>query len=172
MKYLSFFFFTLFILFACKKDDEPKNLCTNGLKDIGETGVDCGGPCGVCPDNYFPYLSIKWNEKQIAFTNRSFTETDNKWSLKFWNDSIQVNIEIGELLFSDSLYDVTSVNTYATYFGVVYPFTSVYKSSNLAISELVIPDRRVSGFFETKFYRVGFTDTMRVTSGNFNDLPF
>jgi RHS repeat-associated protein len=25
-------------------------LCTNGVKDVGETDVDCGGPCGDCND--------------------------------------------------------------------------------------------------------------------------
>lgn len=172
MKYLALIFFTLFVLFACKKDTDSPDLCTNGYLDIGETGVDCGGPCKACQDTYYPYLSIKLNQQQITFTNKTFTETNNKWSLKFWNDSIQVQMELGETLIKDSLYDIASVNTFMTYFGIVYPLTTPYKPTNLAISDIAIQDRRISGYFSSKFYRAGFMDTMTVSGGNFLDLPF
>lgn len=47
---LSLLFATLFTV-SCSKDDNDDTVatCTDGLQNQGETGVDCGGPCGACP---------------------------------------------------------------------------------------------------------------------------
>lgn len=44
MKQLTLIFLTVFFLMSCEKED----YCTNGLLDIGEESVDCGGSCGEC----------------------------------------------------------------------------------------------------------------------------
>ncbi len=40
------------VMTSCKKSDDNSTkadaLCSNGLKDGDETGVDCGGPCSAC----------------------------------------------------------------------------------------------------------------------------
>ena len=44
----------LSVLFVgCKQDDgDPVDLCSNGVQDPGEQGVDCGGTCtNACPVN-------------------------------------------------------------------------------------------------------------------------
>ena len=37
---------------SCKKDDDPEvDLCSNGVQNAGEEGIDCGGTCSnACPD--------------------------------------------------------------------------------------------------------------------------
>jgi hypothetical protein len=171
MKYLSIIFFILLSILACKKD-EPADTCKNGFLDIGELGVDCGGKCPDCEKVYIPGLSIKLNGAAIPFENRSFTQENNFWYLKFWNDSIQVQVEIGEDIVVDSLYNINSINTFATIDGIIYPLKKPYPSSNVGIIENIVQDSRISGLFEIKLYRNGFTDTMRITSGRFDDLPY
>lgn len=45
------------VVTSCKRDDndpepEPVDLCTNGVQDPGEEGIDCGGTCSnACPVN-------------------------------------------------------------------------------------------------------------------------
>tara|TARA_B100001093_G_scaffold520145_1_gene613116 strand:+ start:2589 stop:4613 length:2025 start_codon:yes stop_codon:yes gene_type:complete len=45
------------VVTSCKRDDndpepEPVDLCTNGVQDPGEQGIDCGGTCSnACPVN-------------------------------------------------------------------------------------------------------------------------
>ncbi len=156
---------------SCKKDP-PVDKCKNGFKDIGEEGVDCGGNCPACVKVYIPGLSLKLNQTPITFDTRSFTQINNLWYLKFSNDSVQVQIEIGQDIVTDSLYDINSFNTFATIDGIIYPLTNQYPSTNVGIMENITSDRRISGLFEAKFYRSGFTDTMRITSGRFDDLPY
>ena len=66
--------------YACKKKDTTTTTtptttatptCSDGIQNQGETGVDCGGPCGACPTNvctgngsatYFPLaVNNQWN---------------------------------------------------------------------------------------------------------------
>ncbi len=35
--------------FVCIQAPPPGPTCSDGVQNQGETGVDCGGPCGVCP---------------------------------------------------------------------------------------------------------------------------
>lgn len=55
MKMLKFMFVALLgvglmtALPSCKKDDDTKATCTDGVQNGNETGVDCGGDCAPCP---------------------------------------------------------------------------------------------------------------------------
>jgi hypothetical protein len=40
--------FFAFILTTCKKEDDNRGTCVDGIQNQGETGVDCGGPCTAC----------------------------------------------------------------------------------------------------------------------------
>lgn len=171
MKNLSIIFLSLFLIISCKKDT-PVDTCTNGFKDIGEENVDCGGNCKPCEKVVIPSLSLKLNNKPISFGTRSFTQENNLWSLKFSNDSIQVQIEVGNTIVTDSLYNVNSINTFASINGIVYPLTISHPTSNIGFLEYLTSEQLVSGLFQVKFYRNGFTDTMRMTSGEFRDISF
>jgi hypothetical protein len=40
----------IFFYSGCSKDDDKTSeTCSDGIQNQGETGVDCGGPCSVCP---------------------------------------------------------------------------------------------------------------------------
>src|SRR5688572_3264083 len=36
---------------GCKKEDTSTPSCSDGIKNQGETGIDCGGPCTACPSS-------------------------------------------------------------------------------------------------------------------------
>jgi hypothetical protein len=42
-------FASVAIISCSKKDDESTGTCSDGIKNQTETGIDCGGPCAVCP---------------------------------------------------------------------------------------------------------------------------
>lgn len=171
MKYLSIIICCLFLFLGCKKKDESKDLCSNGFVDIGETGVDCGGACPECPVVFLPDLRMKLNSTNIPFATRSFTQVNNEWFLNFSNDSIQMQLHIGSIIEVDSNYSLQQANTHATINGISYPLiTSI--NSVCAITEQFVDEEKISGQFNVQFYRNGFVDTMKVTSGEFTHLPY
>ncbi len=175
MKYLSIIFLLLFTLLACNKEEE-KDTCSNGFVDIGETGVDCGGVCPPCPINIFPSVASKFNGAYTSFSTFSFVEDSDIWFLKYQNDTIDVQIRVGDNLFQDSLYTVPSTNSYVlingiNYNGVANPNLN-QPSSTIGISDLDIANQRVTGLFNVIFFRPGTNDTLRVTAGAFSDVSF
>jgi hypothetical protein len=44
--------------YSCDKTDSKTALCNNGIKDGGETDIDCGGPCQACPDAAAMYCTL------------------------------------------------------------------------------------------------------------------
>ena len=54
----------------------PEMTCTDGIKNQGEEGIDCGGPCPICEEEYpgltqiknakefIPIIRINWNTIQ------------------------------------------------------------------------------------------------------------
>ncbi len=170
MKYLSIIFCCLLFFSACKKD-EPKNYCANGFKDIGEVGIDCGGSCDPCEQVFLPDLRIKLNGTTIPFSQRSFTQLNNIWYLNFSNDSIQMQLQIGSQMQADSNYILDDAGSFATINGIQYPLIT-NTNSVCAILEIFPVEQRISGLFNVHFYRSGFLDTMKVTSGEFYHLPY
>ncbi len=62
------YLFLIFMLFSCEGiiDDSSLTLptCEDGVKNQGERGIDCGGPCLACdanPDNYYRLESFMIN---------------------------------------------------------------------------------------------------------------
>ncbi|HLG33744.1 MAG TPA: hypothetical protein VI757_02605 [Bacteroidia bacterium] len=51
LKLTAVIFLITVTIIACNKkdDDNTPNLCTDGIQNQGETGIDCGGPCAPCP---------------------------------------------------------------------------------------------------------------------------
>ena len=49
----------------------PKATCFDGIQNQGETGIDCGGPCGLCPEDIRKSLEIL-SEDFIPTTDNNF----------------------------------------------------------------------------------------------------
>ena len=60
------------LAFGCSKDDdtieEPQISCTDGIQNGNETGVDCGGDCGLCgpPTSGFYFYGVIDGEEVIV----------------------------------------------------------------------------------------------------------
>ncbi|MFH0860991.1 MAG: LamG-like jellyroll fold domain-containing protein [Candidatus Altiarchaeota archaeon] len=51
------------------QSDESTVGCSNGVKDVGETEADCGGPCGPCQ----AILEVRVNLPEYVYPNETFT---------------------------------------------------------------------------------------------------
>lgn len=169
MKYPSIIFLVLFALPACKKE-KPVDYCTNSLKDIGETGVDCGGTCKPCELVFSPNFFLKLNQTPVTFNSYTFSQNNNDWFLSCFNDSIQMYFNVGPTIDIGN-YLIKPSGSFAFINGISYPLI-VQSSAVMGIYENFTTQNRISGLFNTKFYRAGFVDTMHVSSGEFVHLPY
>lgn len=168
MKHLSLFIVILLLTFSCKKKNEDVDLCTNSFKDIGETGVDCGGSCDPCPVVYMPNAYMRINGEPVSFTNKSITEQSGNWFLNCFNDTIQMQFNLGPDI-SVGNYQMQNTDNFAVVNGLSYNLTT---NGNVGIYVNNATAQRVNGLFQVKFYHTGMVDTLYVTNGEFVDLTY
>ncbi len=171
---LSAILFTgLLLTVSCKKDKDPEiNPCMNGQLDPGETQIDCGGSCGPCPSTEFPSAGFTVNlygdsETELSASIRELTVNGN-WSLRVGNDSIDVRMNLGNSGMTGT-FAMNPTGSYASYNGVNYPTLS---SGIYTISAHNTTTEKMSGFFHAKFSRGVIGDTLYITNGYFEYLPY
>lgn len=152
----------LTIFSSCDKD-EPVDPCTNGFLDPGEDAPDCGGDCPPCNVTPTPYLGLQINGTTTYMSQKDLNFDGTNWILSVANDSLSFNFNLGTTGNIGS-YAMSSSLTSAVYNGTVYPNQS---EGSYAISAHDTADDLMSGFFQIKFSRNGFTDTIRVQNGVF-----
>ena len=168
MKHLSLLIVILLLTFSCKKKNDDVDLCKNGFKDIGETGVDCGGSCDPCPVVYLPNAYMKLNGIAVSFENKTISELNGNWFLNCFNDTIQMQFNLGPDI-SVGNYQMQPNNNFAVINGLNYTLTT---NGNVGIYVNNTAAQRINGLFQTKFYHNGMVDTLFVTNGEFVDLPY
>jgi hypothetical protein len=160
-------------LFACK-DPEEENLCTNGFLDPGEETIDCDGDCDPCAVEYNEYVSFRYNNNAfimqdtiIAFNTKSLTKTNNSWSLSSSNDSIYLFLK--HTSDGSTGYYSLDPTSKIEVNGQIY---DMYSSDVFSISDNNSGDSRLSGYFESKFLKLGSNDTIHVKSGTYTDMKY
>lgn len=157
----------ILILFSCKEKEEV-DPCTNGFVDSGENGVDCGGNCPPCEPNYAASLSMSINLHNINFWGTTITYDGSDYILNVTNDSVAMTLNLG----TDGTvgnFNVLQQGSLCTYHGIDYPLITTGTS---AVSANDLQNHLLSGFFQVNFYRSGFTDTVKITNGQFDYVPY
>lgn len=157
----------LTIFSSCKKE-ESVDLCTNGYLDPGEEEPDCGGSCAPCPFVTAPYLDLKINDVETSMITKSLTYNGTNWILSMVNDSLTLFFDLGTTGNTGG-YPMPLANTNASLFGNSYPNQT---DGSYAISAHDLENDLMSGHFEIKFSRIGYTDTIFVTDGVFSDYSY
>jgi hypothetical protein len=157
-------FISIFILFACKKEEEKTiNPCANGKKDNGETEVDCGGPCKACAT--FPYMVLRANGETKQANQKDVLLEGSTWVLTGGFDTTLFQINIGSEL-TEGINPINALNT-----GAVRGTQQMtFVSGVIGISEHNVSAKKVSGNFEAIFAN-GF-DTLRLEDGQFEFLEY
>ncbi|MES2589800.1 MAG: hypothetical protein V4622_12535, partial [Bacteroidota bacterium] len=123
MKLLNISIFTaLFFCFSCDKKEEEKPTvtpCTNGVKDNGETGVDCGGTCSPC--SQYAYLILNSNGESKQASSKSIVLENGNYILKAGYDTVLFQLNIGPDLLSGT-QAVNPINSGAVMKTTAYTF--------------------------------------------------
>ncbi len=164
MKRISIITFAMLLIFSCKKKEEPVDPCQNGFLDAGEELPDCGGPCPPCQENFTSSLFLRVNGTTTTFSTKSLTFNGSNWILSMSNDTLDIQLDLGTNGDIGS-YTMSPLNSNCDYYGINYP---VLSDANFAISYHDTSANRMSGFFQAKFSRPGFVDTLRLTNGQFD----
>lgn len=167
-RYLSAFFAIALLISSCKDKDPEVDLCKNGFKNPGEEKIDCGGVCPDCPVEYLPYFFLKINNKDVSYSNRALTFNSGQYTMSCQNDSSSFVFNLGSN-GAVGTYTMNPVGTSCTYKNENY---SLVSDGQFAISSHDQSARRMSGFFEVKFSRPGNVDTLFITNGQFQDIPY
>jgi hypothetical protein len=157
----------LLIFSACKEDD-PVDPCTNGFLDPGETAPDCGGDCPPCSTTPVSFLTLYVNGVSTSMQNRELDYDGNSWSLQFSNDSLNVQIGYGTT-GAIGTYPIDAAGSFLYKNGTQYlgQTEGVY-----SISDHDVSNNLMSGFFQIKFFRPGFVDTLHITGGQFENFSY
>jgi hypothetical protein len=171
MKIFSTVFLAFILIFSlsCKKEEEETvDKCQNGFLDTGEEGIDCGGTCTECEESYFAFLIANIKGAEISFPTKTLTYENSIWSLSFSNDSIVIQLNLGSNGEIGS-YPISPIGTSGSYNDTTYSSSA---NGEHAINDHSETDRRMSGFFSVNLFVSGTTDTLRITGGQYEDLPY
>ena len=170
MKFISITTILILFLFSCKKKEEVVDKCKNGYKDAGELGIDCGGNCGPCPTVYIPSAQCTYNGSQTSFHTKTLAFANNNYTLTMYNDSIYIQLNLGV-----GIHPLLSSGSLITKSGSAPNFTySNISNATFYVTSDDATDQRMSGLFNLNFYPTGASasDTVRITSGSFDDLKY
>jgi len=155
------------LFLSCNKTDtavsKPIPDCYDNIQNQGEQGVDCGGPCVPCPG------------KMMATIDGQPWETIGPITSSVLNNSIFIsgsssNSTISLIYngpFSTGTYNLQSA-LYTNPSGIQYSTTQ----GTISFSEWNQEDNLVFGSFSFNGYQIGGSDTVFVTSGAFQSVPF
>lgn len=167
MKYFAILAAMLLIFYGCK-EDEPVDPCTNGFLDPGETAPDCGGNCAPCSATPVTFLSLIVNGVNTSVLSKELVYNGNAWSLQLSNDSLNIQIGLG----TTGAVGTEPINPAGTY---LYKNGTQYAGQldgTYTISEHDTSEDLMSGFFQIKFFRPGFVDTIRISTSQFENLSY
>lgn len=158
----------LSIFSSCKDKEVAVDKCSNGFVDGGETGVDCGGNCTPCIPYEAASIYLECNGVSVPISNKTLTYQNNVWILNANNDTISFQFNLGTI-GNVGTYSMNPNGSYASKNGNYYLNCS---DATYAISDHNLSTNKMSGFFEANFSRTGFSDTLKVRSGQFSYLPY
>jgi len=169
MKNFAILFLAMLSIFsACKDKEDEVDPCSNGFIDTGEDGVDCGGNCTPCVEYNPPSLSMLLNGLPFDVTSKSLTYNDTTWTLNVTNDTISFQFNLG----TDGNVGTFSMNPSGSYGYKNGNFYNNVSQGIYSISAHDLSNHTLSGFFQANFYRIGFTDTLKVTGGQFSYMSY
>lgn len=163
--------FILFFLIICSCKKSDKGNCYDGQLSEGELQIDCGGICPPCESiavNSFLLASV--NNIPMQFSNRTLDE--NPFILSFWNDTIDVQLHLGNL-DSIGIYFIEHEFSQMMYSNINY--------TNLSFGHFLMTsndetNRIMSGYFEATFINYALdsinNDTVRIKNGEFLNLTY
>lgn len=158
----------MLLIFSACKEDESVDPCTNGFLDPGETAPDCGGDCPPCSTTPIQFLTVDVDGASTPMSNRELMYDGNSWSLQLSNDSLNIQIGYGTTgAIGTETIDPAGSYLYKNGTGYAGQIDGIY-----SISEHDSSADLMSGFFQIKFFRPGFVDTIRITNGHFENLPY
>ena len=158
----------MLLIFSACKEDEPVDPCTNGFLDPGETAPDCGGNCPPCSNTPVSFLNLSVNGVNTSMLNYEMDYNGSAWSLQLSNDSL--NIQIGCGSTGDvGTFPIDPAGSYLYKNGTQYLGQT---DGTYSISEHDVTEDLMSGFFQIKFYRPGFVDTLSITNGQFQNFAY
>lgn len=158
----------MLLIFSACKEDEPVDPCTNGFLDPGETAPDCGGDCPPCVINPITYLNMVVDGINTSMQNYAMDYNGTAWSLQLSNDSLNIQIGFGTT-GAIGTEPIDPSGTYLYKNGTLY---SGQTAGTYSISEHDTAEDLMSGFFQIKFFRPGFVDTIRITNGQFENFAY
>lgn len=158
----------LLIFSACKEDEPVVDLCANGFLDPGETAPDCGGDCPPCSTTPVAFINLDVNGVSTSLTNSEMNYDGNSWSLQMSNDSLNIQIGYGTSGFIGS-YPVDPAASFLYRDGTEYEGQI---DGTYSISDHNTTDNLMSGFFQIKFFRPGFVDTLEISGGQFGNFSY
>lgn len=158
----------MLLIFSACKEDEPVDPCTNGFLDPGETSVDCGGDCAPCVNTPVTFLNLDVNGINTAMLNYEMDYDGSSWSLQLSNDSLNIQIGFGNTGVVGT-YPIDAAASYLYRDGAQYlgQTDGVY-----SISDHDVTNDLMSGFFQIKFFRPGFVDTLEISNGQFENFGY
>ncbi|MFK7785392.1 MAG: hypothetical protein AB8B56_09765 [Crocinitomicaceae bacterium] len=168
MRYFMILSAMLLIFSACKEDEPVVDLCANGFLDPGETAPDCGGDCPPCAAAPIPFLTLLVDGVSTSMSNQELDYDGNSWSLQMSNDSLNIQIGYGTAGVVGT-FPIDPAASFLYKDGTEY---SGQTDGTFSISEHNTADDLMSGFFQIKFFRPGFVDTLEISSGQFGNFSY
>ena len=158
----------MLLIFSACKEDEPVDPCTNGFLDPGEDAVDCGGDCSPCVNTPVTFLNLDVNGINTAMLSYEMDYDGSSWSLQLSNDSLNIQIGFGNT-GDVGTYPIDATASYLYRDGAQYlgQTEGVY-----SISDHDVANDLMSGFFQIKFFRPGFVDTLEIANGQFENFGY
>jgi hypothetical protein len=171
MKRVGWLIGLVILMLACNKEEE--GTCFDGVLSSGEVQVDCGGVCPPCsPGNQVSeFFLVTINGTAMQFSQRNLVDTPS-WIMNFSNDTLAVTLNFGNGS-TPGAYTIVPTFSEATMNGKTYDDLS---EGLVVLADIDTTNRRLSGFFEAKL--VGYfsdsllVDTLRITNGDFESIPY
>lgn len=167
MRYFMILSAMLLIFSACK-EDEPVHPCTNGFLDPGEIAPDCGGDCPPCSTTPITFLNFEVNGVNTATSSSDLNYDGTSWSLQLANDSLNMQIAFGTTGVIGT-EPILAAGSFCFKNGTQYLGQT---DGTYTISDHDVSANLMSGFFQIKFFRPGFVDTLRITNGQFENFEY
>ncbi len=158
----------ILIFTACKKDTDTKDACTNGFLDIGEQGIDCGGTCSPCIVNEPEYMYMECNGAPVNFPNKNLQQVNNNWILTASNDTLSIQLNFGTDT-TNGIHVLQGSGNLINYHSVLY---SNMTGGTYGIFYNNPVSKKMGGFFQAKFWRSGFDDTLWIENGQFEYMKY
>ncbi|MDG0973178.1 MAG: hypothetical protein P8O07_03385 [Crocinitomicaceae bacterium] len=161
----------IFALLSCAKEEE--GTCFDSVLSSGEVNVDCGGVCPPCTsgNGVSEFFLATINGVSMQFSQRTLVDAPS-WILNFSNDTLAISLNLGNGT-APGAYAIEAAFTEATMNGKAYDYVH---EGLVVLADIDTANRRLSGFFEAKL--VGYfsdsllVDTLRITNGDFESIPY